>query len=606
MKQTLLGLIIWSGLASFSGAADIVALCIGNDAYLRDEDKLDTPVADATLMSETLRAIPGVREQDVILLKDGTRESIRTALRQFREKARAAKLSIVFFSGHGMEDQPTGYDRAETFLLPIDAVIETPDHLPDRAVGLGEILGVFHGLGPGGRVVVLDCCRTGAPSATKALAGAGKSVSEDLDARVARALGQAELSEGTLVSFSAGPGRKAAAFLKDSDAYSPFTHFLAKGIREEGGDLFGILSRATATTREATGGRQIPRVRFDGDPSLISAVPLGVSRPIVMVPPTPVSPPGNSAEMEALRAELAAEKKAREEAEARAKMVGTPTQARLPPVPSTPDPRPSTPPSAPMVRTDPAPAGGFPAASGMEGSRAGEMREFGGITMVWCPPGEFLMGSPPSEAGRRDDETQHRVTLTKGFWLAKTETTQQEWESVMGSNPSNFKGADLPVETVSWDDVQGWMAKMNAKNPLPSGWKWSLPTEAQWEYACRAGTNGPYAGKNLAEMGWHKDNSNSGTTNPVGKKKANPWGLQDMHGNVWEWCIDWYANLAATSVVDPTGPSTKYGQVYSNGRVLKGGSWHLGVVEARSAARGRSDSRGNAVGFRSSAVPAER
>ena len=592
MKTTRLVLVGFASLLLVTEvrSADIVALCIGNDAYIRAEDRLDTPVADATLMSETLRAIPGVREQDVILLKDGTRESIRTALRQFREKARGAKLSIVFYSGHGMEDQPTGYDRPETFLLPVDAEIGTADHLPDRAVGLGEVLGVFKGLGPGGRVVVLDCCRTGAPSATNALAGAGKNVSEDLDARVARALGQAELSEGTLVSFSAGPGRKAAAFLKDTDAYSPFTHFLAKGIREEGGDLFGILSRATATTREATGGRQIPRVRFDGDPSLISAVPLGASRPVVGAPTAPVTTPGNSAEMAALLARVEAAEKAREEAERRAAMAATPPTSSVP----------STPPSLPMVRTDPVPTGGFPASSGMEGSRAGELREFGGIEMVWCPPGAFEMGSPGSEEGRFDNETQHRVTLTKGFWMAKTETTQGQWESVMGDNPSHFKGMDLPVETVSWDDVQGWLGKMNERHPLPAGWKWELPTEAQWEYACRAGTETAFAG-DLDEMAWYVGNSGS-NTNPVETKKANAWGLHDMHGNVWEWCRDWYGDYPSGVASDPKGSAA------GSLRVSRGGSWRYYAAFCRSAYRFRDTPgyRDGILGFRVAAVPAGR
>ena len=595
MKTTRLVLVGFASLLLVTEvrSADIVALCIGNDAYVRVEDRLDTPVADATLMSETLRAIPGVREQDVILLKDGTRESIRTALRQFREKARGAKLSIVFYSGHGMEDQPTGYDRPETFLLPVDAEIVTADHLPDRAVGLGEVLSVFEGLGPGGRVVVLDCCRTGAPSATEALAGAGKNVSEDLDVRVARALGQAELSEGTLVSFSAGPGRKAAAFLKDTDAYSPFTHFLAKGIREEGGDLFGILSRATATTREATGGRQIPRVRFDGDPSLITAVTLGASRPVVAAPTAPVTTPGNSAEMAALLARVEAAEKARAEAERRAAMAATPP---TPPTSSVP----STPPSLPMERTDPVPSRGFPASSGMEGSRAGEVREFGGIEMVWCPPGAFVMGSPAVEEGRLDNETRHRVTLTKGFWMAKTETTQGQWESVMGDNPSQFKGMDLPVETVNWDDVQGWLGKMNERHPLPAGWKWELPTEAQWEYACRAGTETAFAG-DLDEMAWYDSNIGS-KTNPVGTKQANDWGLHDMHGNVFEWCRDWYGDYPSGVASDPKGSAM------GSNRVTRGGGWSGNAAYCRSAKRNWSapDGRSNNLGFRVAAVPAGR
>jgi len=230
----------------------------------------------------------------------------------------------------------------------------------------------------------------------------------------------------------------------------------------------------------------------------------------------------------------------------------------------------------------------------MEGSCEGDVRTFGGIEMVWCPPGEFFMGSPEDEEGRDDDETQHRVTLTKGYWLAKTECTQEQWESIMGSNPSTFKGADLPVEQVSWDDVQGWLEKMNEKHPLPPGWKWELPTEAQWEYACRAGTETAFAGSGaLDEMGWYSENSES-KTNTVGTKKANTWGLHDMHGNVWEWCQDGYEDYESGSATDP--------KRWTDGwlSVRRGGSWCHDALSCRSAYRSRSAPvyRYDTLGFR--------
>jgi formylglycine-generating enzyme required for sulfatase activity len=273
---------------------------------------------------------------------------------------------------------------------------------------------------------------------------------------------------------------------------------------------------------------------------------------------------------------------------------------RQQPAPAVPPTMPTETPK-PMVRTDPVPAGAFPAGGGMEGSRAGEVREYGGIEMVWCPAGEFLMGSPEDEANRNDDETPHRVTLTKGFWLAKTETTQGQWERVMGDNPSHFSGEDLPVEMVSWDDVQGWLEKMNEKAPLPSGWKWALPTEAQWEYACRAGTESAFAG-DLDEMGWYMDNSGS-KTNPVGTKQANAWGLCDMHGNVWEWCSDWYGDYSSGSSSDPTGGATT-----GDDRVGRGGSWVSNAQDCRSAdlLKLTPGHRYNDLGFRPALVPSIR
>lgn len=189
------------------------------------------------------------------------------------------------------------------------------------------------------------------------------------------------------------------------------------------------------------------------------------------------------------------------------------------------------------------------------------------------------MGSPAKEKGRGNDETQVKVTISHLFWMAKTEVTQAQWEAVMGSNPSKFKGMDLPVENVSWEDAQAFIAKLNSKQILPQGWKFALPTEAQWEYASRAGEKGPYSGGSLDEVGWYDGNSSS-ATHEVGQKKPNAWGLHDMHGNVWEWCADWYDDTLKGGT-DPMGPSS--GDV----RVFRGGSWSGNASGCRAAYRSR-------------------
>ena len=211
------------------------------------------------------------------------------------------------------------------------------------------------------------------------------------------------------------------------------------------------------------------------------------------------------------------------------------------------------------------------------------------LELVWCPPGTFTMGSPSDEAGRFNDETRHRVTLTKGFWLGKTEVTQRQWEAVMGANPSHFRGADLPVETVSWDGCQEFVRKLNGK---AAGGKFRLPTEAEWEYACRAGTFGPYAGS-LADMGWYSENSGKMPL-AAGQKRANAWGLYDMHGNVFEWCQDWYGDYPAGNVTDPAGPGSGVSRVY------RGGSWFNNARFCRSGVRIRSSPvyRFNFLGLR--------
>ena len=203
------------------------------------------------------------------------------------------------------------------------------------------------------------------------------------------------------------------------------------------------------------------------------------------------------------------------------------------------------------------------------------------MEMIYVAPGSFTMGSPRSEKGRAKstDETQHRVTLTKGFWLGKYEVTQAQWKSVMGSNPSGFKGDNLPVENVSWNDCQEFIRKVNAEAKSQFGGEARLPTEAEWEYACRAGSAGAYAGTgNINTMGWYRGNSGK-KTHPAGRMRSNAWGFYDMHGNVWEWCSDWYGSYAGGSVTDPAGPASgKY-------RILRGGCWLADARGCRSATR---------------------
>jgi len=205
-----------------------------------------------------------------------------------------------------------------------------------------------------------------------------------------------------------------------------------------------------------------------------------------------------------------------------------------------------------------------------------------GMEFVYVKPGSFMMGSPANESGRYDDETQHRVTLSKGFYMQTTEVTQGQWRAIMSSSPSKFSncGEDCPVEQVSWDDVQTFISKLNRKK---GGNRYRLPTEAEWEYAARAGSTARFCygddeGR-LSEYAWYSGNS-GGKTHPVAQKQPNAWGLYDMHGNVYEWCQDWYdKNYPSGNVTDPTGPSS------GSLRVLCGGSWSSLAEFCRSAIR---------------------
>ena len=220
------------------------------------------------------------------------------------------------------------------------------------------------------------------------------------------------------------------------------------------------------------------------------------------------------------------------------------------------------------------------------------------LEMVLIPSGKFKMGAPASEKGRISDENQHEVNLTKPYYMGKYEVTQEQWESVMGSNPSSkTKGAKLPVTDVSWEDCQEFIKKLNAQTN--GGYR--LPTEAEWEYACRAGTTTAYSfGDSLTKIDANYGDGTAGNTKTVGSYKANAFGLYDMHGNVWEWCADWKAEYPSGWATDPMGISLgKY-------RVLRGGSFDVNGLSARSSYRFNSSrpyNRDDDLGFRLAKAP---
>ena len=193
------------------------------------------------------------------------------------------------------------------------------------------------------------------------------------------------------------------------------------------------------------------------------------------------------------------------------------------------------------------------------------------LEMVKIPAGSFMMGS---NNGEDEEKPVHKVIISRDFWMGKYEVTQAQWKALMGNNPSYLKGDDLPVEEVNWGDVKDFIRKLNS---LQNDYEYRLPTEAEWEYAARAGTTGDYAG-NLDSMAWYDANS-GGKTHPVGQKSPNAWDLYDMHGNVWEWVQDWYGSYPSGTVTDPTGATS------GSYRVSRGGSWAGGAVRLRSAYR---------------------
>lgn len=212
-----------------------------------------------------------------------------------------------------------------------------------------------------------------------------------------------------------------------------------------------------------------------------------------------------------------------------------------------------------------------------------------GMEFVLIPAGTFMMGSTE---GADDEQPVHQVVISQPFYLGKYEVTQKQWEAVMGNNPSGFEGDDKPVEFVSWWDIQKFIRKLNEREGGPI---YRLPTEAEWEYAARAGTTTAYSfgddSSRLDEYAWYNKNSGD-ETHPIGQRRPNPWGLYDMHGNVYEWVQDWYGKYPKGPVTNPQGPSS------GSNRLVRGGSWYNSSGASRSANRFGSSLGGREVGFR--------
>ena len=526
-------------------AADIVALCIGNNAYVTPEDVLDTPVNDARLMHQTLRAVPGVQAADIVLLEDAKRSQITLALRQFKARAEGAKLALIFYSGHGVEDTPTGYDRAETFLLPVDAVIDSADDLPDKAVPLKTVLEALEGTRGAARGVILDCCRSGAPGATKSLARAGKNLSA-LDESVKKALGGAILPEGTLIAFAASPGRKAAAFLTEADTNSPFTRFISEQMSSQGGDLFSIVNAASRITKQRTEMRQVPHVELRGDASLITDFAIPASS-LVKLTPSPV-------------------------------------------VPRTTEP---ADPLASVSKLTP-----FTNTLGMKFVHAGTP---GVLFSVW--------ETRVQDFEAFVEETNHDAIADSSFGspaytLEKAADGKDvEWAPKGGSwRDPRFpmkQSGEHPVVCVSYLDAEAfcaWLTKRDrAAGTIPPNASYRLPTDAEWSRAVGSSKypwgdtfppgneDGNYSGKEAmvgALEGFSDDLVKAGRrdsgarTATVGLFKENSFGLHDMGGNVAEWCSTWFTADLNEDAIKETFPMLKDDKGRKTYRVLLGSSWN--------------------------------
>lgn len=522
------------------------AVLVGVRDYDRNQLRsLPYPENDVQELAEVLKS-SGFRRVELLTQTAGAKQSrylptakiIREALKGILEDRNAGDLVLVAFAGHGVQFK----GEKEHYFCPMDAVLTDKTSL----ISLTEVYKQLAESDAGAKLLLVDACRN------DPLAGNSR---DGGDVRL-DSLTRPQLPDppgGVAALFSCSAGQK--AFEDESLKHGVFFHHV----------LLGLKGQAKLKNRD--------NVTWDG---LVAYVK-------VEVPDTVKDLFGNTIrQIPEHKGEL------------RGQITIIGTAASSVPI--------STIPSVPMSSL-----------ISFSGSTPGEEKVLpSGLRLRWCPPTQepFKMGSPANEKGRRPDETQVQVTLSSGFWMGETEVTQGQWKSLMQSEPWKGKGyakegASYPASYISHGQAQS--AKLDPDSALefcrrltdlerkagrlPTGWKYTLPTEAQWEYACRAGEKSRFSfgedeGK-LSEFGWWGGLVGDGNArseqaaSKVGMKLANSWGMRDMHGNLFEWCSDWYIEKLPGGL-DPVGTNKgKY-------RVLRGGSWYDGVSNCRSAFRSRN------------------
>ena len=568
IARTAISVILLLVVTAFPAAAKRVALVIGNDSYAT-LDNLNNARKDARDMAAKLEDL----DFEVILKLDAGRLEIGRALTTFRNRLAGSEAGLVFYAGHGIEAD------GRNWLIPSDAQVESDDDLAFQALDARDFLTYMQQAGVPVNIVILDACRNNPlPKRTRS-AARGLSVSST---PVIKGM-------GTVMLFSAGPGEQAADGLKGGNGV--FTGALLKALDHPGLKVEDVFKRTARAVQRITGKQQTPAysTTLTGD---FYFRPGGGGDDDEKGDSEPDSVPDPVDDQTRMQVELAFWKS-----------IGNSDNVALYDKYLLQYPQGSfaelarekikelTPPdlSAGDVFRD---CGDTVVASG--GSLPSGV--FCGPELVVVPPGSFVMGS---NDGQDDEDPPHQVSIDYSFAVGKYEVKQSEWQSVMGSNPSVFKDGNRPVEKVSWEDAQEFIAKLNDR----TGRSYRLLSEAEWEYVARGGTSTKYSwGNSIGSGNANCDGCGSRWDNketaPVGSFGANGFGLYDMHGNVWEWVADCYdKNAYETHQSYPQMVGTWHD---SCNRVVRGGSWDDDPLVLRSAVRlgGSPTDRDSNLGFR--------
>src|SRR5262245_37907136 len=478
---------------------------------------LRNPVNDATDVAALLQRLGF----EVTLLKDAKLRTMEESIEAFSVKLRKGGVGLFYFAGHGVQV------AGENYVVPIGASISREQDVRFETVQVGRVLGGMEDAGNDVNLIILDACRDN-PFARSFRSGAQ------------RGLAVSQAVRGSLMAYATAPGKTAA----DGNARNGvYTQQLLRYMATPGMKVEAVFKRVRLWVEDATNGQQTPRESTSLRGDIYFASPGSTSVSAAAPLETPQMPPSSGT----------------------VSRLGTTTQ---PPTSS------GQQALGPQVAV-----GVYPPTTHMPAppSSLETRRNSIGMELVRIPAGEFMMGS---DADRQDEKPLHQVTISKPFYLGKYEVTQAQWQEVMGTNPSHFKGdPNRPVERVSWKMVQEFISKLNTREGHTL---YRLPTEAEWEYAARAGSTTKYHFGDddalLEQYAWYSKND-KGTTHPVGQLKPNAWGLYDMMGNVWEWVQDWRGPYAAGQQVDPQGPAT------GNARGYRGGGWGYPSIRCRVAFR---------------------
>lgn len=526
------------------------ALVIGNTDYSGQLfTHLQNSVNDAEAMTKTLTSL-GFEVFPHTNIDGNQFYKVRNDFEQ-RLKQQPDSIVLVYFSGHGLQ----GSD-GENYLIPLNTHISYHEEVAEQGIGISKTLEAINANHPKMTIFIVDACREGITLPSR---------DNQKGVGIKGTMSAMSGAEGSLIAFAASPNQTALDFITKSDTHSIYTGALLKNLTNPKYNLEQVFKKTREQVSFITEKRQIPAETsmLTGDDFYFSAPDRGSnSKPTntvnqatqpVSEPSVPVQPAKPIYENKPLPPTL----------------VQVPVQNPI-----------ATTNSVPKIETFTVNDVNF--------------------DMVAIKGGTFQMGSPTTEKERSDNETLHEVTVSN-FQMGQTEVTQKQWQAVMGTNPSSFKGQDLPVDSVSWNDAQAFITRLKQQ----TGREFRLPTEAEWEYASRSGTTTPFSfGDNISPEQVNYDgnypysNGQKGeyrqTTIAVKSLPANAWGLYEMHGNVLEWCSDWYGDYSTEAVTNPTGATN------GMSRVLRGGSWYGSAWNARSAFRYYStpDYGNYYVGFR--------